>query len=44
MRKLDALKLVQSRQEELQQLGVKSLNFLAPLLAIRPILRVILIS
>ncbi len=26
MRKLDALKLVQSRQAELQQLGVKSLN------------------
>ncbi|TAD75004.1 MAG: nucleotidyltransferase [Oscillatoriales cyanobacterium] len=26
MRKLDALKLVQSRQEELQQLGIKSLN------------------
>jgi len=26
MRKLDALKLVQSHQEELQKLGVKSLN------------------
>jgi len=26
MRKLDALKLVQSRQEELRQLGVRSLN------------------
>ena len=26
MRELDALKLVQSRQEELRQLGVKSLN------------------